>query len=199
MDTDDQNRKTQDEAVISGTDNSSEDTDDLVWEEEGDTGADKIKKLREKLKVCEKERMEYLAGWQRAKADYVNAKKGEEKSHSDFIRLANKEILLDLITVADSFDMAMANKEQWEKVEKNWRVGIEYIAGQLASVFERHNLKQINPLGEKFDHNQHASVGAIPAKDASEDGIITAVIQKGYLLHDIVIRSPKVEVAVWGE
>ncbi len=179
--------------------NTEEHEEDLVWEEEGETGSDKIKKLREKLTACQKERDEYLAGWQRAKADYVNARKEDERNRSEFIKLSNKEILLDMIAVADSFDQAQANKEAWEKVDRNWRIGVEYIGSQLLSTFEKHGLKQINPLGEKFNPNEHTSVGTVPAKDASEDGNITVVVQKGYLLHDSLIRSPKVEVAVWQE
>ncbi|MCI0542788.1 nucleotide exchange factor GrpE [bacterium] len=175
--------------------------DDLIFEPDQDMegAGETLKKLRGKLKVCQSEREEYLTGWQRAKADYVNAKREDEKSRSEFVKLANKSILLDMIAVADSFDQAFANKEAWEKVDQNWRVGVEYIYSQLLSVFERHGLMVLNPIGEKFDPNIHTSVRSVTGKSEEDDEKIVAVIQKGYSLHGSLIRSPKVEVAVWGK
>ncbi len=175
--------------------------DDLVFEADPDAeiGAGTLKKLREKLKVCRKEKEEYLTGWQRAKADHVNARKEEEKARGEFAKMATKEVLLDMIAVADSFEQAQANKEAWEKVDKNWRVGMEYIYSQLLSTLERHGLTQVNPTGEKFDPKLHTSVRSVAAEKEEDDEKIVAVIQKGYSLGGTLIRSPKVEVAAWGE
>ena len=57
---------------------------------------DKLKKMREDLKVCRKEKEEYLAGWQRAKADFINARKEEEKSREAFLKFSQSEVLLSL-------------------------------------------------------------------------------------------------------
>ncbi|MCI0542284.1 nucleotide exchange factor GrpE [bacterium] len=175
--------------------------DDLVFEadEDADGGGAVVKKLREKLHVCQKEKEEYLTGWQRAKADYVNARKDEEKTRGEFAKMANKEVLLDMIAVADSFEQAQANREAWEKIDKNWRVGVEYIYSQLLSTLERHGLAQVNPVGEKFDPKIHTSVRSVPTEKEEDDEKIVAVIQKGYSLGGTLIRSPKVEVAVWGK
>lgn len=171
--------------------------DGVVFEEEGETSVDTLKKLREKLKICQKEREEYLAGWQRAKADYLNARKEENKSRADFVQLAKAEVVAEFLPVADNLDHAMGNKEAWEKVDKNWRVGIEYIYAQLIAVFEQQGLRQLDPLGEVFDPAVHTSVRSVPAQRPEDDHVIVAVIQKGYVSGDSVIRSPKVEVAVW--
>jgi len=62
-----------------------------VVEEEG--LGDKLKKLREELKLCHKEKSEYLAGWQRAKADFINARKDEEKARAEFAKFAAEKVL----------------------------------------------------------------------------------------------------------
>lgn len=173
--------------------------DDVVFEDEDGEGnvanpAAKIKQLREKLKKSETERMEYLSGWQRAKADLVNARKRDEEDKKEFIKYANEDLIGELLTVLDSFDMAFANQEAWEKVDKNWRVGVEYIYSQLLSSLERFHLKVINPVGQKFDPNHHVSIESVIVTDKAQDGVIIKVVQKGYELNGKAIRAPKVEV-----
>jgi molecular chaperone GrpE len=169
--------------------------DDIVFEEDSAGGMVlKLKKMREELKQCQKERQEYLDGWQRAKADFINARKEEEKHRSEMAKFANKELVLDILTVADSFDMAFANREAWEKVDKNWRVGVEYIYNQLLSILEQNGLQQLVPTGETFDPNIHTSVENVPVEKKEDDHKILEVVQKGYMMHGSLIRSPKVKV-----
>lgn len=173
--------------------------EDVVVEEEDGEGntldpVAKLKQLREKLKKSEAERMEYLAGWQRAKADLINARKRDEEDKKEFVKYANEDLVGEILSVLDSFDMAFVNKESWEKVDKNWRNGVEYIYSQLLSVLERFNLKIINPVGQKFDPNHHISIETVSVTDKNQDGMIVEVIQKGYGLGDKVIRAPKVKV-----
>ncbi len=179
--------------------NEEEEADDVIFEpeEDGDEEAPqkKIKKLKEDLKKALKERDEYLTGWQRAKADFINARKEEEKNRVETIKYANKEMALDILSALDSFDMAFANKEAWEKVDKNWRIGVEYIYNQLLGVLEQNGLKQINPIGEEFDPNIHTSVENVSVSEKDENKIME-VVQKGYMMHGSLIRSPKVKVGV---
>jgi molecular chaperone GrpE len=194
MDTNDKNKN------IDTDKNEDIEQDDVVFEEEGEglLPAQKIKKLKEDLKKCQKEKEEYLAGWQRAKADFINARKEEEKSRMDLMKFANKDLIMEILSVADSFDMAFANKEAWEKVDQNWRTGVEYIYGQLMSILEQNDVKQLNPLGEMFDPNIHTSVESVPTEKPEDDHKIVAVVQKGYMMHGSLVRSPKVKVAVHG-
>lgn len=168
------------------------DLDDSVVAEENVGEA--IKKLREKLKKAETERMEYLTGWQRAKADMVNARKREEEERGEFAKYANEGLIGDLIPVLESFDMAMGNKEVWEKADKNWRVGVEYIYSQLIKVLKEHGVVEINPVNEKYDHNLHEAVSYEPVIEEKLDQQIIQVIQKGYLLNGKVLKAPKVKV-----
>ena len=177
----------------------SEPTDDVTFESEDGEGnlqnsAAKLKQLREKLKIAEAERAEYLAGWQRAKADLINARKRDEEDKKDFIKYANEDLIGEMLPVLDSFGMAFANKEAWEKVDKNWRTGVEYIYSQLISTLERFGVKLIDPKSQKFDPNYHISIESVPVTDKAQDGVIVEVVQKGYELNGKAIRAPKVKV-----
>jgi len=169
--------------------------DDVVIEDEI-SGADEIKKLRNKLNKCLEEKQEYLEGWQRTRADFVNSKKGDEKSRAEFKKYANEQLILDLLPALDSFDMAQANKEAWESVDKNWREGISYIHSQILSVLEQNGVTKIDPEGKEFDPKLHSSLEAVHTENKEEVGHIAEVMQSGYMLGDKVIRPAKVKVFV---
>src|ERR1043166_187336 len=102
-------------------------------------------KLAEAEAALEAEKVkaaEYLDGWQRAKADFINARKDDEKSRSERIKYATSGLLGDLIGVLDSFNLAMINKEVWEKVDKGWRTGVEYIYHQLVGVLKDNGMME---------------------------------------------------------
>jgi len=168
--------------------------DDIVFEEDVLGGAETIKKLREKLKKCTKEKQEYLDGWQRAKADFVNAKKENEESKKNFSSFAKEGFAIDIITAMDSFDMAFSDKGVWEKVDENWRKGVEYIYTQLKTALENNDVSEILGEGENFDPNLHMAIESLDAKDKNKDGIVANVIQKGYKINDRVIRPARVKV-----
>ncbi len=175
--------------VILDTDS---DLDDSVVAEthQGDT----IKKLREKLKKAEAEAKEYLDGWQRAKADFINIRKRDEEAKQEFVKFSKEEIVSDLIPVLDSFDLAFRNKEAWQSLPKDWRMGMESIYNQLLSALSSHGVQKMIPDGEKFDPKLHEAVEMVPVSDENEDGKILEVIQPGYSLAGKEVRAPKVKV-----
>ncbi len=175
--------------------NDADTLDDSVIAEENALEA--VKKLKEKLKNSEKERMEYLTGWQRAKADLVNARKRDEADRQEFMKFANERLIDGLLPVLESFDMAIGNKEVWEKVDKNWRVGVEYIYTQLKKVLADSGLVEVNPLGEKFDINRDEATEYVPVETEADDHKVVAVLQKGYTLNGRPMRPPKVKVGEW--
>lgn len=145
--------------------------------------------IEEQLKKALEEKQEYLSGWQKDKAEFINARKRDEQSQKEFIKYANETLISELFPVLDSFNMAMGNKEVWEKVDKNWRMGVEYIAAQLKKVLEDHGLTEIDPIGQKFDPMRDEAI-----EDGKESDIVTTVIQKGYSLNGKIVKAPKVKV-----
>lgn len=170
-------------------------SDDLQYEddEELENPAQALKKLREKLKTCEKEKKDYLDGWQRMRADFANARKEEETRRGEMIKFAAEGLVDDLIPVLDSFSMAFGNKEAWEKVDANWRKGVEYIYAQMYSILESRGLTEIGKVGEQFDPRLHVAIEEIPTPSEKEADTVAEVIQKGYRLHNKVIRPAKVK------
>lgn len=174
-----------------------EQTEEFVPEDgEGNTATQKdvVKDLREKLKKALAEKQEYLDGWQRAKADFVNARKREEEARKDLVKYANESLILELGPVLDSFAMAFANKEAWEKVDKNWRMGVEYIYSQLKGVLESNGFGEFDPMGEQFDPARHHAIESVPVDDQAQDHKVAAVIQKGYMLNGKIIRPASVKI-----
>ncbi len=153
-----------------------------------------LKKLREDLKVAKKEKEEYLTGWQKERADFSNYKKGEDDRRAMFSESMRERILTRFLGVMDSFNMAFANKEAWEKVDANWRKGVEYIYGQMNTVFEEYGVKPVGALGETFDPNIHQPIEMMPTDKKEQDHTVSIVIQKGYKLGDRVIRPARVNV-----
>lgn len=160
--------------------------DEVVYEDE-EIPSDQIKKIREKLKACESQKQEYLDGWQRSQADIVNIKRRVEEEKREFAKYANENLILDIISTLDSFDMAFKNKESWEAVSANWRTGVEFIYSQLLSTLKNYGVEELNPVGETFDPQKHHAV-------EGEEGIVTEVVLKGYSLNGKVIRAAQVKV-----
>lgn len=180
------------------TDDPSEIEDDVVefeFNDDGEADLNKtIKKLRADLKQVKKEKEEYLTGWQKERADFANYKKQEEDRKAVFSEAVRERILSRFLTVADSFNMAFANKEAWEKVDVNWRKGVEYIYSQMKNVFEEYGVKEIGREGEPFDPNLHQSIDMVKADKKEDDHKIANIVQKGYKLGERVIRPAQVKV-----
>lgn len=167
---------------------STEDGDELA-------GSDKIKKLQEKIKSLEKEKQEYLDGWQRARADYANLQKQTEEDKKRFKEIFTERFVEDMIPVVDSFSMAMGNKEAWEKVDATWRTGVEYIYNQLMGALSGHGLTLFGEVGETFDPARYEAISDQETDDTSLDHTVAKVIQKGFMLGESVIRPARV--VVW--
>jgi molecular chaperone GrpE len=176
--------------------------DDIIIEEDGSeelgednkTSSDPVKKLREKLKIAVEEKQQYLDGWQRDKAEFINARKRDEEDKKNLLKFAEANLISELIPALDAFDMAMANKEAWEKADKNWRTGVEYIYSQITNTLQNHGLTKIDPKGESFDPAHHHSVAVVPVGEKDMEGKVVEVVASGYSLNGKVIREPQVKV-----
>lgn len=156
------------------------------------TEKDEPSSLKEELEKLKKERDEYLAGWQRAKADFSNYQKDEAKREALMAQFAAGEIVKDALLVLDSFDLAIANHAKENSETKRLRI----IKDQFLSILKKWGLEEMKvAAGAKFDPNFHEAVETIPSSEHQEGGIIE-VLQAGYLLHGKVLRPAKVKVVV---
>lgn len=168
--------------------------DDDVSPDAEETAAEKIKKLRAELKEAKEKAAEYLAGWQRAKADYINQERAEAAWKKEYIEFANRNLIDELLPVINHFLVAFSNKEAWEKVDRTWRMGIEYIYKQLLGILEGHGLVLLGEVGEHFDPALHNAVSTEETGDAGADDTIARVLEPGFRLKDKVLRPARVVV-----
>jgi molecular chaperone GrpE len=153
-----------------------------------------IKKLRERIKELEQKNQEYLIGWQKERADGINLKKRLEEEKKDFAKFAKEDITTELMAVLDSFESAFKNKEVWQKVDENWRRGVEYIHTQLVNVLANHGVSIIDPLGQKFDPQRDEAIESVSVENPEDNHKIVEVMSVGYKLQNKIIRAPKVKV-----
>ena len=178
-------------------------SDDLIIEEEFETEGrseqDKIRQLRQKLANCEEEKKEYLAGWQRSKADMVNLRRKFEEARKQLLQVGERGLIEDMLPALESFEMAFKDKKVWQSVPENWRSGVEYIHNQMWEALSSRGLEKIEPReGDIFDPNIHESVQNISVSDKKKDNTVDSVIRAGYRLRDRVIRPAKVNVNHFG-
>lgn len=159
--------------------------EDFSGEAEG-----KIKKLKEELKECRKKSAEFLAGWQRAKADFINARHDEEKNREEMAKYANERIIREILNVLDSLDQAAAESG----MEDKWKTGFVHIKNQLMQVVRGYGVRVIEPVGEKFNPEEHESIAEEEVSEPDKDQIILEELQKGYKIHDKTLRPAKVKI-----
>jgi molecular chaperone GrpE len=169
-----------------------------------------INDLKKKLEECEKKSSDYLAGWQRAKADFINYKKQELKRLEDFLKYAEQGFLLNILPILDNFEITEKKLPEELKDEANVK-GMLQIKNQIIDFLKTQGIEEIKSVGEKFDPNFHEAVEQIKEKDkepgtimGEEDksssstfpsGQVIEEVQKGYKINGQLLRPAKVKVA----
>ena len=150
------------------------------------------KDLKQELESYKKQAEENLIGWQRAKADFLNYKKDQEKYVSEFRKYASEDVLISILPTIDNFELAIKHMPK-ELEESDWTAGIICIKSQLENILKEIGLEEIKAVGEKFDPSLFESVGE--KESDQKEGIIIAEVQKGYRMSGKVVRVGKVVVA----
>ena len=143
--------------------------------------------MREELGACRKDKQEYMDGWQRAKADYVNLLKRIETG-TKTAELKGRVGAVE--TLLPAFDALERAKEHGDVPE-----GFMGIAKQLESAFASLGLEEIGKVGDKFNPAVHEALGQDKVESTEEDDTITAILEKGWRVGDSIIRPAKVRVA----
>ncbi|SFO10115.1 molecular chaperone GrpE [Eubacterium pyruvativorans] len=127
--------------------------------------------------------------YMRLMADFQNYKRRTEKEKAEVFSYANEKIVTELLSVLDNFERALAQ----ESADEKYAEGMELIFRQMSDVLTKAGLAEIDAVGKEFDPNFHHAVMTDDNADF-ESGQVTAVLQKGYTLHDKVIRPAMVRV-----
>lgn len=152
-----------------------------------------IEDLKNKLKEFENLKNEYLAGWQRARADLLNYKKEELERVGNLIRYASEGILLNILPILDNFEIAEKNLPEELKNNENIK-GFLLIKKQLIDFLKTQGIEEIDVLGKKFDPAFCEVVEEVETNE-KETGTVVEEIQKGYKINGRVLRPAKVKVA----
>jgi molecular chaperone GrpE len=129
----------------------------------------------------------------RTLADFENLRKRTEREKADFFRYAVSSVMKDILPVIDNFDRALEHAEEGDEFHK----GVLLIYKQLYETLQKHGLRPIAESGVPFDPNIHEAV--VREEDSSVPShTVVAVLQKGYFLHDRLLRPALVRVAVGG-
>jgi molecular chaperone GrpE len=152
-----------------------------------------ISSLEEMLKAAELKAIEHQDAWLRAKAETENVRRRAQEDIAKAGKFAVERFSSELLAVKDSLEAALSNDNQSAEALKE---GVEVTLRQLTAAFEKSRLVEVNPLGEKFDPHKHQAISQIEAPDAAiETNTVLNVLQKGYTLHDRVIRPALVIVS----
>lgn len=150
-----------------------------------------IEELKKELQELKAQRDEYLAGWQRARADFLNHKKEERERMQEFIKFAEEELLLELLVIVDNLELA---EVQLQGKEDAVSAGFLQIAAQLKRFLKDHQVEELRVEGGKFNPEFQEAVEEVEGTGL-EPGMISEVVTKGYTLHSRLLRPAKVKVS----
>jgi molecular chaperone GrpE len=139
--------------------------------------------LEQRLKEAEFSAQEHHDAWLRARAEADNIRKRSQTEIANAHKFAVENFATELLAVKDSLEAALASETV---TVESLRSGVELTLRQLKSAFEKSNVKEIDPTGQKFDPHRHQAISTVESD--AEPNTVVQVLQKGYLLHDRVIR-----------
>lgn len=142
------------------------------------------------LKEAEIKAAEHHDAWMRAKAETENIRKRAQSDVTNAHKYAVENFSAELLTVMDSLEAALAVESA---TVENFKNGMELTQKQLTSVFDKFNIKAIDPKGERFDPHQHQAMCMVDSEQPANT--VVQVMQKGYKLHERVIRPALVAVS----
>ncbi len=163
----------------------------MTKENKGENG--KIEKLEEKINNLEKEKEEYLEGWKRARADFVNYKKAKDTEGLKLRKDEKKRLMKDILAILDTFYLAEEKIED-ERKDDDYLVGLLSIRKQFEKFLEDEGVKRLKTVGKEFDPNLHEAVAMVESEE-SESDVIVEEVRKGYLIEGELLRPAKVKVS----
>lgn len=185
----------EDESSTEEIDSSAETPEEeIITEAEGEVETqEEPLTLEDRLEQAETQAAEYLDGWQRARAEFVNYKKRVERERSENRARIAAELLTRYLDVVDDLDRTLSEMPE-DIASTSWSQGLQMVFQKMLLVLEAEGVQTIEALGEHFDPNFHEAI-SFEESPEYESGQVVDVIQKGYMLGDRVLRPAMVRVA----
>ena len=150
-----------------------------------------VQKMQNDLKECTDKTAELQDKYLRLSAEFDNYRKRTHKEKTEMIKTASDDLLKKIIPVVDDFERGLAavnNSVDLEAVKQ----GMNLIYGRFKDFLQQQGIREIESMNQDFDTDFHEAVTKIPVTDENLKGKVVDVVEKGYFLHDKVIRYPKV-------
>ncbi|HET8777305.1 MAG TPA: nucleotide exchange factor GrpE [Candidatus Limnocylindria bacterium] len=154
--------------------------------------AERIEQLERELAEVRAKNEEHLYNWQRSAADFANFKRRTDEERATVGQFSNAILIGKLLAVLDDFDRALENVPA--DAHEGWIEGVKLVDRKLRTVLESEGVEPIDAVGQPFDPNLHEAVVHEPTADHPDNQVI-GELQRGYRLHDRVIRPSLVRVA----
>ena len=154
-----------------------------------------LKEMEAKLEAKEEEAKETYDRLLRVTADFENYKKRSSREMEDFRKYANQSLLKEMLSVVDNLELAINSSNEEKNTDKSLIEGLNLTLNEILRVFEKFNVKPIEAQGQTFDPAYHEAVMREETDDYPENSVISE-FQKGYLIHDRLLRPAMVVVAV---
>ncbi len=154
--------------------------------------AERIESLERELAEARAKGEEHLYNWQRSAADFANFKRRTEEERATVGQFSNAILINKLLAVLDDFDRALESVP--DDARDPWIEGVRLVERKLRNVLEAEGVTAIEAVGQPFDPNLHEAVVHEPTADHPDNEVI-GELQRGYRLHDRVIRPSLVRVA----
>ena len=155
---------------------------------------DPIKALEAKLEAKEKEAEENYDRLLRLSAEFENYKKRSSREIEEFRKFANQSLIKEMLSVVDNLELAMNTTNSHKAIDKDLLQGLEMTHREILKVFEKFNVKPIDAKGQPFDPTFHEAVMQEETNDSPKNTVVNE-LQKGYLIHDRLLRPSMVVVA----
>lgn len=146
--------------------------------------------LLDPLEEAQQEAQKYLALAQRTRADLENFRRRTARERQDLLRYGTESVLMDLLEVLDNVERA----DEHAADENPLSEGVRMLHESLSAVLKRHHVTEVDGKGARFDPNIHEALQTVASDEVEKDHIVE-VYQKGYKLHDRLLRAAKVAVA----
>ncbi len=156
--------------------------------------ADPMKELQEKFKTTEEEAKQSYDRYLRVSADFENYKKRSAREMDDFHKFANQSLVKELLPIVDNLELAIKSAKENKNVDNCLLDGVDLTLKEILKIFEKYHVKPIETLGKTFDPKYHEAVMR-EETDKHPENVITNEMQKGYLIHDRLLRPSMVVVA----
>ncbi len=156
---------------------------------------EEMMEMRKALEECQKEKEEYLNGWKRARADFLNYKKDEMVRIKEAVEREKENIILQILSILDDFETAEEEMMKREELKNNeWAKGILKIRDRIKNFLNSLGVEEIKAIGKEFDPYFHEAI-EIVKKEGVKSEMVVEEVRKGYKIKDKVIRPAKVKVA----